>query len=214
MMRDVVERHEVTQVVGLRWLVRHLMGNAAGMFSVEKFYKAMKSQALSISKDTVHQLVGHLEDSFLIRTVWVEADSERRRMVNPRKAYPVDPGLIPLFDRTGRANVGHALETAVLIELERRHLDVTYVRTPEGLEVDFLARGPDGRAELIQVAAYARDATTAARELRALTDAGRFYPKAVKRLLTLTRDGLPDRVPNGVVAQPAYEWMLAAPEDA
>ena len=65
-------------------------------------------------------------------------------MVNPRKVYPVDPGLIPVFDRTGRANVGHALETAVLIELERRGCESTYVRTAEGYEVDFLARSPDG----------------------------------------------------------------------
>lgn len=41
-------------------------------------------------------------------------------MVNPRKAYPIDMGLIPVFDSTGRANEGHALETAVLLELQRR----------------------------------------------------------------------------------------------
>ncbi len=52
-------------------------------------------------------------------------------MVNPRNVYPVDSGLIPLFDRTGRANVGHALETMVLVELERRRCEVTYVRTPK-----------------------------------------------------------------------------------
>ncbi|MBI3000266.1 MAG: ATP-binding protein, partial [Deltaproteobacteria bacterium] len=101
LMRDVVERHGVTNVTGLRWLLRHLLGNPAAMFSVEKFYAALKSQGIAISKDTVHQLLGYLEDCFLVRTVWVEAVSERRRMVNPRKAYPVDPGLIPVFDRSG-----------------------------------------------------------------------------------------------------------------
>lgn len=133
MLRDVVERHGVTNVAGLRWLLRHLLGNAAGSFSVEKFHAALKSQGLSIGKDTLHQLLGNLEDCFLIRTVWLESSSERQRMVNPRKAYPVDPGLIPVFDRSGRANTGHALETAVLIELERRGASVTYVRTPEGM---------------------------------------------------------------------------------
>ena len=49
------------------------------------------------------------------------------------------------------------------------------------------------------------------RELRALADAGRRYPKATKRLLTLTRDSLPSSVPSDIVAQPAYEWLLAAP---
>jgi hypothetical protein len=210
-LRDVMERHGVSQVVALRWMVRHLLGNAAGKFSVEKFYSALRSQGFSISKDTVHELLGHLEDCFLVRTVWIEADSERKRMVNPRKAYPVDPGLIPLFDRTGRANTGHALETAVLIELERRGMAVTYVRTPEDHEVDFLARSPTGEMELLQVASDATEPSTAERELRALEEAGRLYPKAVRRLLTLTQDAMPKDVPAGIRAQPAYEWMLTGP---
>ncbi len=210
-LRDVVERHGVSQVVGLRWMVRQLLGNAAGKFSVEKFYAALRSQGLSISKDTVHELLSYLEDCFLVRTVWIEADSERKRMVNPRKAYPVDPGLIPLFDRTGRANTGHALETAVLIELERRGMAVTYVRTPEDHEVDFLARSATGEMELIQVSSDPTDDLTAERELRALEEAGRVYPKAGRRLLTLTLDSMPAKVPAGIRVQPAYEWMLTGP---
>jgi len=130
-------------------------------------------------------------------------------MVNPRKVYPVDPGLIPVFDRSGRSNLGHALETAVLIELERRRLDVTYVRTKSGHEVDFLARNADGTADLIQVCADASDPETAKRELRSLLDAGKQHPNARKRLLTLTRDGAPGKTPSDVHVQPAYEWMLA-----
>lgn len=213
MLRDIVERHGVSNVTGLRWLVRHLLGNAAAHFSVEKFYAALKSQGVAISKDTVHQLLAHLEDCFLVRLVWMESASERQRMVNPRKAYPVDTGLIPVFDRTGRANLGHALETAVLIELERRRREVTYVRTPAGHEVDFLTRDADGEVELIQVCADASDPATAERELRALVEAGAMYPAARRRLLTLTRDGAPAEVPAGIMVQPTYEWLLADPAD-
>lgn len=211
MLRDVIERHAVSNVLGLRWLVRHLLGNAGSLFSVEKFYRALKSQGLAISRDTLYQLLAYLEDCFLVRTVWMEADSERQRMVNPRKAYPVDAGLISLFDVGGRGNIGHALETAVLVELERRRCRVSYVRTAGGFEVDFLARSQAGDLELIQVCADAGDAVTAARELRALTEAGECHATARKRLLTLTRDGLPGEVPPGVIAQPVYEWLLADP---
>lgn len=55
--------------------------------------------------------------------------------------------------RSGRANLGYALETAVLTELEGRRLDVTYVRTPQSYEVDFLARSADRRPELLRVCA-------------------------------------------------------------
>lgn len=208
MVRDVLERHGVSHAQVLRWLVRQLLGSAAAKFSVEKFHAALRSQGFAVGKNTVHEMLGFLEDCFLVRTVWLETASERRRMVNPRKAYPVDPGLIPVFDRAGRGNLGRALETAVLIELERRGCRVTYVLTAAGHEVDFLAREPAGGMDLIQVAADASDPATAARELRALEEAGREHPGAKRRLLVLTRDALPPEVPRGVVAQAAHEWLL------
>lgn len=207
-LRDVIDRHDVSNVAGLRWMTRHLLANAASMFSVEGFHRAMSAQGIAIARDTVHQLLAHLEDCFLVRAVWMESRSERQRMVNPRKAYPIDAGLIPVFDRTGRSNVGHALETAVLIELERRRCEVTYIRTPQNHEVDFLARLDDGRTELIQVCADASSDDTAARELRALREAGTLFPSATRRLLTRNRRGLPAGAPDAIEAQPAYEWML------
>jgi predicted AAA+ superfamily ATPase len=50
MLRDVVERHGVSNLTGLRWLVRHLLGNAGGLFSVEKFHGALKSQGVAIAR--------------------------------------------------------------------------------------------------------------------------------------------------------------------
>ena len=158
----------------------------------------------------MHQLLGYLEDCFLVRVVWMETASERQRMVNPRKVYPVDTGLMPIFDRTGRANLGHALETAVLVELERRRMEVAYVKTADGYEVDFLARTPDGRPELIQVCADLGDPATARRELRALQSAGEEYPDAELHLITLYRDDVPPSLPQCVTCQPAWEWMLAS----
>lgn len=214
MFRDVVERHEVRNVTGLRWLVRQLLGNAGSLFSVEKFYRSLRSQGLAISKDSVHQMLGYLDDCFLIRVIWMESASERQRMVNPRKAYPVDTGLIPIFDRTGKPNLGHALETAVLVELERRGCDITYVRTGEGFEVDFLARGPSGEAKLIQTCTDLSDPATAEREIRALQAAGAAMPEAGKLVLTLTADGFPQEVPEGVSVQTAWEWSLGMPAAA
>jgi hypothetical protein len=95
-----------------------------------------------------------------------------------------------------------------LLELERRRAEITYVRTAEGFEVDFLARYPSGSMELIQVCVDAETASIAQRELRALEAAGRNFPRARKRLLTLTQEGLPRDVPADVAAQPAFVWLL------
>ncbi|MBI4623841.1 MAG: ATP-binding protein [Verrucomicrobia bacterium] len=211
LFRDVVERHAVSHPVALRWMVRQLLGSAAGLFSVQKFFDGLKSQGVPVAKDTLHAYLGHLEDAFLVRTLPVATDSERRRQVNPRKAYPVDPGLIPVFDRSGRTNIGHALETAVMLELERRGCETAYVRTPEGYEVDFLARPPEGGAQLIQVCADLADAATFEREVRALEAAARTHRRATRVLLTLAPEAMPAAVPAGIEVQSAAAWLLDPP---
>ena len=89
-------------------------------------------------------------------------------MVHPRKVYPVDPGLIPVYGRMGQPNLGAALETVVLVELERRGCEVAYVRTREGFEVDFLAHFPEGDWLLLQVCADLADPATREREVLSL----------------------------------------------
>ncbi|MDO8598365.1 MAG: ATP-binding protein [Sulfuricaulis sp.] len=213
LFRDVVERHGVAQVAALRWLVRQCLRNPAGSFSVHRLHQDLKAQGLGVAKDALHAMVGHLEDAFLLRGVALATDSERRRNSNPRKVYPVDTGLIAAFDRSGRANAGHALETAVLHELDRRKADVGYVRTRGGFEVDFHARFSDGREELIQVCADTASRETLEREWRGLEDAAKEYRRAKKRLLVLTFDQLPTASRPGVETQPAYEWLLDGPRE-
>jgi len=211
-LRDVIERHGVSNPIALRWLQRHLLGNPAAPFSIQKFYDALKSQGLPISKDSLHAFLAYLEDAFLIRTTSLFTASERRRMVNPRKAYPIDPGLIPIYERAGRENLGHALETAVLIELQRRGCEVYYLRTGDGHEVDFHAVDAEGRPLLVQVCADASDPATFARETRSLAGAGASLPEARRLLLLLdplTAAGPP---PEGIEILSALPWFLETPE--
>jgi len=199
----------LTNLPAIRWLVRQLLANAGGPFSANRFHNDLRSQKIRVSIEGLLQIFSHLEDAFLIHGVSIEAGSERKRQVNPRKTYPIDPGLIHAFDRTGRENLGHALETTVLIELLRRGAEVTWVRTPGGFEVDFLARHSSGGMELIQVVAVLEDPGTIEREFRALADAATVFKSARLRLLTLhqeTRLAIPANLE--VEVTPAYEWLL------
>jgi predicted AAA+ superfamily ATPase len=207
LLRDVIERHAVSHPLALRWMVRQLLGNAAGAFSINKFHGDLRAQGIPIGKDTLHAYLAHLEDAFLVHTVSVATGSERRRMVNPRKVYPVDPGLIPVYDRAGRANLGHALETAVLLELVRRGAEVSYVRTAGDFEVDFLARIPGEGVQLIQVCTDLGDPATRERETRALLEAAREHPRASLHLVCMTAEGARD-LPANVTVHPAVNWLL------
>jgi predicted AAA+ superfamily ATPase len=208
LFRDVVERYAVSQVAALRWLVRHCLRNPAGSFSVHRLHQDMRSQGHGVAKDAVHSMLGHLLDAFLLSAVPLATESERQRNSNPRKVYPADTGLIQAFDTSARSNVGHALETVVLVELERRGANVGYVRTPEGLEVDFLARHPESGEELIQVCADVRNKETRARESRALTEAAKEHRNAKRTLLVLDRDAVAGMKDPQLQVKPAYEWLL------
>jgi uncharacterized protein len=211
LLRDVIERHAVSHPVALRWMVRQLLGNANGSFSINKFHGALHSQNIAVGKDTLHAYLAHLEDAFLIRTISLASESERQRMVNPRKVYPIDMGLIPIYDAAGRSNLGHALETTVLLELERRGAEISYVRTASGFEVDFLARYPEGHRELIQVCADLDEPTTRTREVRALVEARRECRDASLHLISLAPE-VPLDLPKNIHWQPASAWLLTPPE--
>jgi hypothetical protein len=212
LFRDVVERYGVSQVAALRWLVRHCLRNPAGSFSVHRLHKDLRAQGHGVAKDAVHSMLGYLLDAFLLSAVPLATDSERQRNSNPRKLYPADPGLIKAYDASDRSNAGHALETIVMNELDRRGAEVAYVKTSDGLEVDFLARRPGCPEELIQVCADLSSSDTRAREVGALKAAAKDHPRARRWLLALDRDALTRVEAPGVDVMPAYEWLLAPPD--
>ncbi|MBN1396812.1 MAG: ATP-binding protein [Bacteroidetes bacterium] len=209
LLRDVIERHEVSHPAALRWLIHHLLSNAGGLFSINKFYHDLRSQGMPIAKDTLHEYLAHLEDAFLIRSLSIAAESERKRMVNPRKVYPIDMGLIQLFNSGSNLNIGHALETCVMLELERRRVDVSYVRNSTGSEVDFLAKYPDGHRELLQVCTQLYTADVLKREIQGLLDAAVEHKKASAHLIVLDPER-PSDIPKPIKWHSASQWLLMA----
>ncbi len=205
-LRDVVERHGVTSIPVLRYLTRRLMTSSAGHFSVNKFYNDLKSQGMKCGKDTLHEYLQHLEDAFLFSCVFLDTPSERRRMVNPRKVYTADHGLVWACLPPGSAwGTGHALENLVLTELLRRRYEPAYGITSEGHEVDFVVRAHSGERRLIQVCAEASDPKTREREIRALLTA---RDPARRLILTLHHEDVFESGGHVIELAPTWKWLL------
>jgi uncharacterized protein len=207
-LRDVIERHRVSNTQALRWLQRHLLSTPGGSFSMKKLYDSLRSQGIRVSKDTLYAFLDHLQDAFMIRTVSMYSRSERQRMANPRKAYPVDTGLIPLYTRSGREHDGRGLETAILLELERRGYHADWVRTNSGFEVDFLAERDGEPPLLIQVSLDTASDATWDREGRALEEAAQDHPEAEALLITLDPSPPARPLPGRLRWHPASGWLL------
>jgi uncharacterized protein len=118
------------------------------------------------------------------------------------------PGLTPIFDRSGKANLGHALETVVALEIERSGAKLSYVTNKSGSEVDFLARHYDGQQDLIQVCVDLDSASSRTREVRVLTEAAEKYPQAELHIIVLNSDIVYD-VPKPIRLHSASTWFLS-----
>ena len=84
-----------------------------------------------------------------------------------------------------------------------------YLKTADGLEVDFHVRYRDGGRELLQVCADTAAEQTRERELRALGSAMKEAPKLPAALLVQTQEQALALAGNSFSAWPAYEWMLS-----
>lgn len=171
--RDVIERHKITNTQLIKYLIQTLIRNIAAPFSVNKFYKDIKSQGYRVSKDTLYQYIDYLEDAFLISSVPLFTESLRKQQSNPKKIYLVDNGLASANLLGVSSKMGNLLENQVYLDLRRQGKKIHYYLTSSGYEIDFVVQSPDGSAELIQVVWTLEDSLTREREERALEEAKR-----------------------------------------
>ena len=172
-LRDVAERHRVSNLPALRALVRQALAHPAGELSITRLHRELRSRGLAVSRDTLHEYFAYLEDAYLLSGVTLWTRSERARRVNPRKVYPVDTGLALAHARRLDPDWGRLLESWVFLELRRRGYAIGYYRTRSSREVDFLAEHPAGGRRLVQAAWTLEGEGTRARALEAAAEAMR-----------------------------------------
>lgn len=167
-LRDIIERHNVTNITLLKYLTKTLLINAAAPFSVNKFFNNVKSQGYKISRETLHHYMAYLEDAFLIFSVPVYSESVRAQHTKPNKIYCIDNGLIYAFSLNIKELYHKFLENQIYLDLRRQGKQIYYYNTQEGYEIDFVTVDKNGERELIQVTWDMSNAKTADREQRAL----------------------------------------------
>ncbi|MEW6366158.1 MAG: ATP-binding protein [Acidobacteriota bacterium] len=215
LLRDIVERHRISNVAASRRFVRALLQSTGRLFTVNKTYNAFRSQGIEVGKDTLHALLAHVEDAFLAFAIPRFAASQRVREMSPKKIYPIDPGLARAMSHISVVDVGSRLETAVYLELRRRlrgsrEGSISHYVTAGGREIDFVLGVPEdlAAARLVQVCADLSVAATRERELGALAEGMAELSVREATLITLhTRKEL--ETPSGPVhVVPAWQWML------
>lgn len=167
-LRDIVERYEITNISLIRYLIKTLVGAVGKFFSVNKTFHDLKSQGFRVSKNTLYEYLGHIEDAYLAFTVPLFSSSIRKQQTNPRKVYLIDPGLLQAERLIAADNWGILFENLVYLDLRRRNYKVFHYLTQQRYEVDFVAQDLQGQKRLYQVSWEIKDEAVFEREQRAL----------------------------------------------
>lgn len=169
--RDIVERYHITNIALIKYLIKTMINQVASLFSVNKYYNDLKSQGISVSKNTIHDYMNYVEDAFLAFFLPVFSESIRKTQTSPKKIYLVDSGLYYACSNSFSKNIGRIFENFIYLELRRSQHQIQYYITKSGYEVDFLATDLRGNMTLYQVAWDNLNQETMAREQRALEEA-------------------------------------------
>lgn len=170
-LKDIIERHKIHNISLLKYLTKTLLVNVASLFSVNKFCNDIKSQGYKLSRETIHNYLDFLEDTFLLYRINTYSESMRAQHTTPYKIYVIDNGLINAFSLKIRDLYHKCLENQIYLDLRRQDKEVYYYHTKDGYEVDFVTVDKKGEREIIQVTWDMNDPKTAEREQRALEQA-------------------------------------------
>jgi hypothetical protein len=215
LLRDILERHGITNAHTARSFAFALLQSSGGRVSVHKMTNALRSRGVAVGKDTLHSLLDHFTDAYLLFPVELFSRSARVRQSNPRKVYCIDPGLAFSVAHAASVNVGALLENTVYLHLRRRTTlartgSIAYYTTSSGKEVDFVVGDIDtGVAKsLVQVCADLSAESTRNRELGALSEAmaEQGIPESV--VVTLNDSGVVETGAGSIRIVPAWVWLL------
>lgn len=215
LLKDIVERHSVTNSHAARTFARTLLQSSGRSLSVNKTYNDLKSRGVVVGKDLLHALLDHFADAFLVFTIPVFRKSLRARQTNPRKVYAIDPGLAHAVSHVAADDLGRRLETAVYLELRRRNTigrdgTISYYLTSEGREVDFVIGDLESQSAgaLVQVCADLGEPETLKREIAALDEAMRELGLESATLVTLNESDTMQTSHGTIRVVPAWRWFL------
>ena len=175
-LKDVVERHKIRNIVFLENLVEYLADNIGSLVSAKKISDFLKSQKINISPNIVLDYLSFLVGAFFIFKV-PRADIRGKKIFEiNEKYYFEDLGLRHAITSYKHADINKILENLVFLHLQILGYKTTVGQLKDG-EIDFVCE-KQGEKIYIQVA-YLITKENKDREFGNLLNVKDNYPKIV-----------------------------------
>jgi len=200
--RDIIVRHGIRDARSLKNLAVYLVSNAGNLVTAGKLQQALHIKSAA----TVLDYFSFLEDAYLVSFMPKFNYSLKARMVNPRKIYVIDPGIINVASNAFAENKGHLLENLIYWQLRRQGKELYYFNENKA-ECDFVVMENEKLERVIQVC-YELLPENREREIRGLTAAMDFFQTNNGLIISFNQDDAFMYNGNRIEVLPAWKFLM------
>lgn len=200
--RDIISRYRLSQVDEIKQIGLYFASNIGKLFSYSTLQKISGIKSLSSIKDYLF----YYEQSYLFFYLKKFDYSVTKQIMNPKKVYTIDSGVIHRLGFNFSANKGRVLENVVYIELLRRGKEVFYHSAKN--ECDFVIKRGLHITEAIQVT-WQLDITNHDREINGLQESLETYGLEKGTLIYMNESGPNLDIPENIELIPVWKWLLS-----
>jgi predicted AAA+ superfamily ATPase len=201
LLRDIVTRYGIKDIKSLHRLALYLISNIGNRVTATKLKQPMQVGATS----TILSWFSHLELSYLFSFLPMFSHSTKAQLINPRKVYAIDLGLINVINTALTQDLGRKFENLIFLNLRKKYKEIYYF--DEKGECDFVAIKNGVVSELVQVC-YELTPDNLQREMNGLLAAMRFFDKKKAVIVTLSTSDFIDNEGFEIEVIPAYRYLI------
>ncbi|HRY60141.1 MAG TPA: ATP-binding protein [Patescibacteria group bacterium] len=204
LIKDLLIRFNIKETKAFKELSLYLLSNISSLISFNNLKKVLEFNSVS----TVKSYIDYLEESYINFSVPKYDYSLKKQIINDRKIYAIDTGLVNAVSFAFSENKGKLLENLVFIELKNRNKEIFYHK--DKYECDFVLKEGRKIVEAIQVTDNVSNSETKEREINGLLEALNKYN--LNKGTILVFDGREEeKQVNGkkITFLPLWKWLLA-----
>lgn len=192
-LKDIVKRNNIRDVDMLERIISYITLNIGTTFSSTAISKYLKSEARSVSPETVFHYIKACTDAFLFYQVKRNDLKGKKILTVNEKYYVADHGIREAVFGGNMRDINLVLENIIYMELLRRGYTVTVGRVSDK-EIDFVCENK-GNKLYVQVAYLLASEETIHREFDVFLEIHDNFPKYVVTMdeFDMSRDGIKHR---------------------
>ena len=200
LIRDIAVRYAIRDVKTLQRLALYLISNVGKLITGNR----LKGLFEIGSANTVMDYLSYMEATYLFHFVPKFSYSIRKQLVNPRKLYAIDTGMISINSSSFTDDHGRKFENLIFLHLRRQFKEIYYFS--EKGECDFVVFNKGTVYQIVQVC-YDLNQDNLDRELNGLFEAMEHFNIQEGQIVTLNQNDLFEK--DGKVAKviSAHEYL-------